>query len=210
MNENEDKNVTKLDLSNVKATEVDDNVTKLNLNETAEETTSSTADETGVDGSNEATVTTPEQEEVQQEVETQESVVEEITSEEVAEAVEEAQATGKVLPEAADKLVKFMDETGGDIQDYLRLNRNLEELSPNDALLEYYRETKPHLDDSELSFLMEDQFSYDEEYDDEKDIMRKKLAIKEETSRAKSYLENKKSKYYEEIKNGSNLTPEAN
>ena len=210
MEENQDGNVTKLDLGNSQPAEADDNVTKLNLNETAEETTSSTTDETGVDGSDEATVAAPEQEEVQQEVEAQESVVEEITSEEVAEAVEEAQATGKVLPEAVDKLVKFMDETGGDIQDYLRLNRDLEELSPKDALLEYYRETKPHLDDSELSFLMEDQFSYDEEYDDEKDIMRKKLAIKEETSRAKSYLENKKSKYYEEIKNGSKLTPEAN
>lgn len=215
MNENEDKNVTKLDLSNVKATEVDDNVTKLNLNETAEEATSSATDETGVDGSNEDTAATPEQEEVQQEVEAQEaSVLEEITTDEPNEALEElvdeVGKTTSVLPESVEKLVKFMDETGGDIQDYLRLNRNLEELSPKDALLEYYRETKPHLDDSELSFLMEDQFSYDEEYDDEKDIMRKKLAIKEETSRAKSYLEDRKSKYYEEIKNGSKLTPEAN
>ena len=156
------------------------------------------------------------QEEVQPETEAQETpVLEEITEkqveeveEQVEEAVAEAEATGKPLPENIQKLVDFMDETGGDLNDYVKLNQDYSKLDNQDLLYEYYRQTKPHLNAEEINFLMEDSFSYDEEIDEEKDIRRKKLALKEQVASARSHLDGQKSKYYEEIKAGSKLTSE--
>ena len=133
--------------------------------------------------------------------------VEEVT-EQVEEAVAEAEATGKPLPENIQKLVDFMEETGGDINDYVKLNQDYSKLSDDDVLYEYYKQTKPHLTNEEINFLMEDTFSYDEEVDEERDIRRKKLALKEQVASARSHLDGQKSKYYEEIKAGSKLTPE--
>ena len=128
--------------------------------------------------------------------------------EEVEEAVAEAEATGDPLPENIQKVVEFMNETGGSLQDYVRLNTDYSSLDENQLLREYYQNTKPHLSTDEIDFLMEDQFSYDEETDEERDIKRKKLALKEQVANAKSHLDGLKSKYYEEIKAGSRLAPE--
>ena len=141
--------------------------------------------------------------------------VEEITEEEVeevAEAVEEAIAeakeTGKPLPEGIQKLVDFIEETGGDINDYARLNQDYSQMDNLTALEEYYKITKPHLDAEERGFLLDENFSFDEDVDDEKDIRKKKIALKEQVAEAKAYLDGQKSKYYEEIKAGSKLTDE--
>ena len=133
---------------------------------------------------------------------------EEITEEEVIEALDANEETGKAIPENVQKLMDFMDETGGDLQDYVNLNRDVKDLDDQDALLEYYKRTKPHLNSEEINFLMEDNFSFDEDVDDERDIKRKKLALKEQVAEAKTYLDGQKSKYYEEIKAGSKLTTE--
>jgi hypothetical protein len=128
--------------------------------------------------------------------------------EEVEEAIEEAEKTGKPLPESIQKLVDFMEETGGDINDYVNLNRDINELDDSDVLEEYYRQTKSHLTPEERSFLMEDKFGIDEDIDDEKTIRKKKIALKEQVAEAKAYLDGQKSKYYEDIKAGSKLTQE--
>ena len=142
-------------------------------------------------------------------------IIEEVTNEEieeVAEVVEEAltqsMETGKDLPENIQKLMEFMEDTGGDLNDYVKLNQDYTKLDNQDLLYEYYKQTKPHLNNEEISFLMEDQFAYNEEEDSEKDIKRKKLALKEQVAGAKSHLDGQKSKYYEDIKAGSKLTPE--
>ena len=161
-----------------------------------------------------------EQKEIQPEAETQETpVLEEISKEEVEakteevanateEAIKESIETGKPLPENVQKLVDFMEETGGDLNDYVKLNQDYSKLDDQDLLYEYYKNTKPHLNAEEINFLMEDQFSYDEDTDDERDIRRKKLALKEQVANAKSHLDGQKSKYYNEIKSGSKLTKE--
>jgi len=139
-------------------------------------------------------------------------LLEEITNEveEVAEVVEkefiESVETGRDLPEGVQKLMTFMEETGGDLKDYVNLNKDYSELDSQTLLKEYYRKTKSHLDNDEIDFLMEDNFSFDEEMDDERDIKRKKLALKEQVASAKSHLDGLKSKYYEDIKAGSKLT----
>jgi len=132
----------------------------------------------------------------------------EATQEQVEEAVVEAEATGESVPENIQKLMDFMEDTGGDINDYVKLNRDYSKLENQDLLYEYYKQTKPHLNNEEINFLMEDQFSFDEDVDEERDIRRKKLALKEQVADAKTHLEENKSKYYEDIKAGSKLTPE--
>ena len=144
-------------------------------------------------------------------------VVEEITSEveeveEVAEVVEQAIAkseqTGQKLPENIQKLVHFMEETGGDLTDYVTLNQDFSELDNHTLLTEYYKSTKPHLSQDEIEFVMEDTFSYDEDVDEDREVKRKKLAMKEQVAQAKLHLESVKSKYYEDIKSGAKLTTE--
>jgi hypothetical protein len=163
-----------------------------------------------------------EQEEVQPEEQTQEQeapVLEEITeeevkeqteelTEEVIEAVEEAEKTGMPLPENLQKVVDFMEDTGGTLEDYVRLNQDFSSYDDMTVLREYYKQTKSHLSSDEIEFLIEDSFSYDEEADEERDIRKKKIALKEQVANAKRHLDGQKSKYYEEIKAGSRLTPE--
>jgi len=210
----DDPNVIKVDMNKPKETEEDVKP------EETEEATTSEADDSGVVGSDESAEPSQEQEEVQQEVEAQEQpIVEEITSEEVEEKVEElaeeveeavaeAQATGKPLPENIQKLIDFMEETGGDLEDFVKLNQDYSKLDNISLLREYYKQTKPHLNFEEINFLMQESFSYDEEVDEDKDIKRKKIALKEQVAEAKAYLDGRKSKYYNEIKAGSRLTPE--
>jgi hypothetical protein len=207
----------KVDLSKT-ATEQKEEVAKVDLTNESQEkpVENDSVDETRVVGSNESTITEEKQEEVPQETEAQESVLEEVTEQEVKqtvdevkEAIVEAQETGKPLPENVQKLVDFMDETGGTIEDYVSLNRDISDLDNMSVLVEYYKKTKPHLSAEEVNFLMEDSFNYDEEIDEDRDIKRKKLAFKEEVATAKKYLEDQKAKYYQEIKSGSRLTPEA-
>lgn len=202
-------------------------ITKVNLeeppkpkeNEIKEETPENTTNDGGVVELVEDTSTPQKQEEVQPEIEAQETpIVEEVTKEEkvekeeveeiVADAIVQAEETGVPLPENVQKLMSFMKETGGDLQDYVKLNQDYSEMDNQTLLNEYYKQTKPHLTNDEIEFVMEDQFSYDEELEEEKDIKRKKLAMKEQVAEAKLHLESVKSKYYEDIKNGSKLTEE--
>ena len=136
-----------------------------------------------------------------------EEVVEQV-AEQVEDAIAESEATGKPLPENVQNLVEFMEETGGDLEDYVKLNQDYSKMDDNTMLYEYYRQTKPHLTPDEISFIMEDKFSYDEEVDEEIDIRRKKLALKEQGADAKAHLDGRKSKYYKDIKAGSKLTQE--
>jgi len=126
--------------------------------------------------------------------------------EEIEEAIAEAEVTGKPLPENIQKLVDFIDETGGDINDYVKLNRDVDKLDNSEILDEYYAATKPHLDAEERSFVLEETFGFDEDVDEPRDIKRKKIALKEQVAEAKAYLDGQKSKYYEDIKAGSKLT----
>ena len=141
---------------------------------------------------------------------TDEEVKEQVeeTTEQVEEAVAEAETTGKPIPENIQKLMEFMEETGGDLEDYVKLNQDYSELDNNALLKEYYKQTKPHLNSEEIDFLMEDYFAFDEDIDEERDVKRKKLALKEQVAQAKQHLDGAKSKYYEDIKYGSKLTSE--
>ena len=227
---------TKVDLSKVKPKKAKQTVTKLDLSKKKEElkekedaVQEQSTDEVPVlnkpETSGEVEEGTPESkpENTPAEVtssddggksEEGEVVIQEITEkeekkEEAAPVVEQTEDKVKInLPEGVDKLVKFIDETGGDLQDYVRLNTDYSNVDEKTLLREYYKKTKPHLNDEEIDFVMEENFHYDEELDDERDIKRKKLAQKEEVSKAHSFLNDLKDKYYEEIKSRPTLSNE--
>ncbi len=142
------------------------------------------------------------------------SVIEEITEEQVDnleqkldEALTDLEQSGTKLPENIEKLVSFMEDTGGTLEDYVRLNYDYSNVSETALLKEYYKKTKPHLDDEDIDIILED-FSYDEDLDDEKEIRKSKIALKEEVAKAKSFLDETKSKYYDEIKLRPGVTQE--
>ena len=197
----------------------DDSVIKIDLSkppvQKGEEVEKQPTEEEKVDVVEEPDIT-KEEDKVEEETPVLEEVIdEEVTEdnveeveEKIEEAVAEAEATGKPLPENIQKLVDFMEETGGDLQDYVNLNKDVSKMDDSDVLDEYYRATKSHLTAEERSFLLEESFGYDEEVDDPKDIRKKKIALKEQVAEARAHLDRQKSKYYEEIKAGSKLTQE--
>ena len=219
-----DDNVVKVDMKNLKPQDEQESVTKVDFSkppvvEEEQEKVDTVVDETAKDDSEVVEEVEQKEEVVEDELPALEEVTEEETEEpnevtedlveEVEEAIAEAEATGEPLPENIQKLIDFMDETGGSLEDYVNLNKDYSDLDNLTALTEYYKRTKPHLSAEEISFLIEDSFDFDEEIDDERDIKRKKLALKEQVASAKAYLDGQKSKYYDEIKAGSNLPPEA-
>jgi hypothetical protein len=191
----EEKTITKVDLSKPVQTEVEETVEAVEqpvqvVEEIVDEPTEPVVE----------TTETPVLEEITNEEQTEEIV--DIVEEAIAESIE----SGVELPENIKKLMSFMEETGGDLNDYVTLNQDYSEMDNQTLLKEYYRATKPHLDSDEVDFIMEDAFSYDEELDEDIDIKRKKLAMKEQVAEAKLHMESAKSKYYEDIKAGSKLT----
>ena len=138
----------------------------------------------------------------------QEVTEEKVKKEEVVEQPELQPIKKVVLPDNVEKLVQFMQDTGGDIKDYVRLNADYSNVNEDVLLKEYYKNTKPHLTDEEISFVMEDEFRYDEDTDEERDIRKRKLAKKEAVAEARNHLEGLKQKYYDEIKLRPGVTQE--
>jgi hypothetical protein len=126
---------------------------------------------------------------------------------EAKEAVRDEKILGKPLPENVEKLVAFMEDTGGTVEDYVRLNADYSSVDDKTLLKEYYKKTKPYLEPDDVSLLLED-YDYDEDLDEERDIRKKKIAFKEEVAKAKNFLEETKSKYYDEIKLRPGVTQE--
>ena len=210
------EDVTKIEIPSGKG-EVDQEVTKVEI-----KTEEDAVQEPSADASDD-TIGQPEDsgdsEEVVEEVRSTDSneespisVIEEVSEEEVkpTEEVKEVKqevVEQKALPENIEKLVSFMEETGGTVDDYVRLNADYTNVDNNTLVREYYKQTRPHLDHDDVSLLLED-FDYDEELDDEKEIRKKKIAFKEEVGKAKNFLEDLKGKYYDEIKLRPGVTQE--
>ena len=201
---NNDENVTKVEMPTIDPAE--NNVIKVDLTkppvakqeeqqdaDTEQETTDVVADEQ-TEALQEVVKEVPSE---QASVQNEEPVVEEQVEQD---NTYDSKETSDSLPENLTKLVDFMRETGGTVEDYVALNRDYSDMDNYTALQEYYKSTKPHLSAEEINFLMEDSFSFDEEIDDEKEVKRKKLALKEQAANAKAYLDGQKSKYYDEIK----------
>ena len=198
-----------------------ESITKVDLRETpTEETTEEPVEEAPQEEKKEESQTETQESEESNQL-TLEEIIEDEEGEEVKEEekpIEEATAKEEVveesvettpeieLPENIQKVVDFMNETGGTLEDYVKINQDYSNIDDSSLLYEYYTQTKSHLSKDEIDFLIDDNFSFDEEVDEPKDIKRKKLAYKEEIAKAKSHLEGLKGKYYEEVKLGSKLS----
>ena len=220
--------IIKVDLSKSVTDEVKPNVIKVDLTEKPKEDAVSggpieSVQDTGKDSSKtgedpKMEVSQPSVKEEPVEDVKEPTPIEEITEEVVEstpEKIEDIQEETKEptqklpkLPENVNKLLKFMDETGGTVEDYVKLNKDYSKLDDDNLLHEYYKQTKPHLSQDEINFLIEDKFLVDEEMDEQRDIRRKKLAYKEEVAYAKKDLESLKSKYYADIKQRPGVTKE--
>ena len=204
--------VIKVDLAKLNKTQedVDSKKEEDNISETVKEETAA-QEESVVEEIKEQT-------QQQEPVQTEQPILQEITEKEVVEQAEELEDkveqalveadAGIELPENIQKAVDFMNDTGGSLEDYVKLNTDYSALNETQLLREYYENTRPHLDKDEIDFLMEDNFAYDEELDEERDVRKKKIAHKEELAKAKNHLDGLKSRYYEDIKAGSKLNPE--
>jgi len=187
----------------------EDGMFKVDLNkppvekETTEEKVEKPVKEEKVEEKVEETEVPTLQEVTEEEEQTEETVeeAEEPVEEEIEDKTPEVE-----LPENIEKLVEFMNETGGTIEDYARLNADYSNVDDEALLREYYKSTKPHLSSDEVNFMIEDNFAFDEESDEPRDVKRKKLAYKEAVVQAKNHLETLKSKYYQELKLGSKLS----
>ena len=193
--------------------EVVPEVTKVEIKEEdAVQTQETDGSDVAIEGSEDSSDSQEVVEEVREteEIETPLTLVEETEVNDPVEVskepVQQAEPAPK-LPENIEKLVSFMEETGGTVEDYVRLNADYTNVDNNTLVREYYKQTRPHLDYDDVSLLLED-FTYDEELDDEKEIRKKKIAFKEEVGKAKNFLENLKGKYYDEIKLRPGVTQE--
>lgn len=128
--------------------------------------------------------------------------------EQISDSISKYETQGKKLPENVEKLISFMEETGGTVEDYVRLNVDYSNIKEEVLLKEYYKKTKPYLSSEEIDFTIEDSFYYDEDLEEERDIKKKKLAFKEEVQKAREFLDGVKGKYYDEIKVRQDISPE--
>jgi len=209
-----DKLKVKTKRPSIKSAEISNEPIKVDMSNTT------TTDEKPVEDKKEEELQVEEvKEEVKEEIEipaieevTNEDKTKEVTTKEVKKEVKEevknSEDKGIDLPENIQKVVDFMNETGGDLNDYVELNKDYSKLDDKAVLREYYNKTKPHLNTDEIDFLLEDSFDFDEEVDEPTDIKRKKLAFKEQVATAKNHMDKLKSTYYKEIKAGSKLNPE--
>jgi len=138
------------------------------------------------------------------------TVIQEVKNTPVEKEIKQPPPTTPIInmPENIQKLVSFMNETGGNIKDYVNLNTSYEEIGDDVVVKEYYKRTKPHLNDEEVNFMMEDKFAFDEDIDEERFVKKQQLAFKEEIAKARGFLNNMKDKYYEELKLRPSVTNE--
>ena len=178
---------------------------------TSGENSKSTNTENAQEEVHESKVTENKEEEVDSPITVIEEITkEEKTTEEVFEEVkEEIKENPQLeLPENVEKLISFMKETGGTVEDYVKLNKDYSKFNNEELLVQYYLQNKPHLNYEEIKFLLDDQFAWDDEVDEERVVRKKQLALKEEIAKAKNFLENNKQKYYDEIKLRPGVTQE--
>ena len=169
---------------------------KVNLDEVKEESTEAPAEESKEKPAEEV----KEEDDQIIEIVDEEEPVQEKQIPEVAIQEPEVKEQPKVeYPEEVQKLVDFMEETGGTLADYANLNKNYDDLKPVDLMREYYKQTKPHLDAKEIDFLMDDKFGYNDDADD-REKRSKEILWKEEIYNAKNHLNKSKDRYYADLK----------
>jgi len=111
------------------------------------------------------------------------------------------------MPQEVVDYLEYKKETGRGLDDFMRLNADVENMDEDQILFEYYKSQKPHLDDDDIDFELSEKFSYDED-DEESSIRKAKIAKKEELAQARKYFNEQKEKYRTKVESTSNDIPE--
>jgi hypothetical protein len=112
------------------------------------------------------------------------------------------------LPEDVSKYLQFKKETGRGFDDFAKMQKNYDEMEPDRLLREYLTATEKGLDAEDITDLMED-YQYDEDIDDEKQIRKIKLAKKKTIAKAKDFFEKQQELYKVPLESSGNSNPEA-
>lgn len=129
----------------------------------------------------------------------------EITSVDELFATQEA---NEDLPEDVSAFFKYKKETGRGISDFVKLQKNYDDMDPTEVLSNYYSQTEEGLDEIDIQDLIEDKFGYDEDLDEDKDIKKRKLAQKRELVKAKKFFSEQKEQYNVPLESGGGFSSE--
>ena len=113
------------------------------------------------------------------------------------------------LPEDVNAFLKFKKETGRGIEDFVAVNKDYDKANPDDLLYDYWKQTKPHLDNEDIDFELDSKFGFDEEVDEEDEVRRRKIAKKEELVKAKEYFGKQKEQYHMPLESRADGVPDA-
>jgi len=113
------------------------------------------------------------------------------------------------LPEDVSAFLKFKKETGRGIEDFVAVNKDYDKANPDDLLYDYWKQTKPHLDNEDIDFELDSKFGFDEEVDEEDEVRRRKIAKKEELVKAKEYFGKQKEQYQMPLESRAEGVPDA-
>ncbi len=111
------------------------------------------------------------------------------------------------LPEDVAKYLKYKKETGRGFDDFAKMQKNYDEMEPDRLLREYLSATEKGLDAEDITDLMED-YQYDEDIDDEKQIRKIKLAKKKTIAKAKDYFAKQQELYKVPLESRRDSSPE--
>jgi len=112
------------------------------------------------------------------------------------------------LPEEVEKYLQYKNDTKRGLKDFVKANEDVSEYEETTLLREYYKQSNPELDDSDIDYLIEDKFTVDENTDTEKDVKRKSLDKKQELHKAKQYFEQMRDKYKAPLESSTDALPE--
>ncbi len=112
------------------------------------------------------------------------------------------------LPSDVSAFLKYKKETGRGIDDFMKLSKDFNALSPEKLLAEYYSATESDLDDEDINYMIEDRFGYDPDFDEEKDIKKKEIAKKKELAKAKKFFEDQKEQYKSPLESRGSSVPD--
>jgi len=114
----------------------------------------------------------------------------------------EQQGSNEELPEDVKAYFEYNQKTGRGMGDYIKLSRDFDAMDDDQLLSEYLIASGEATDAEDVEFMMDD-FSYDEDLDDEKDIKKAKLAKKKTIVKAKKFFNEQKEMYKEPLESST-------
>ena len=120
----------------------------------------------------------------------------------------EKQAETVELTEDIQKYLEFKKETKRGLADFVKLQEDIDARGEDELLREYYAQTKPGLEASDVDYLLNKKYGYDSDTASEDEIKSKQLEKKEELYKAKEYFNTLKEKYKTPLESSEVSVPE--